>query len=65
VIAVIGLLFFQTLVSAQQMEEVVVTVDYIPDEKLQSSEVADILDAEDMSIAGDSNIGEYLKRLTG
>ena len=64
-IAVSGLVFSQASVWAQQMEEVVVTVDYIPDEKLQTSEVADILDAEDMSIAGDSNIGESLKRLPG
>lgn len=64
-ITVSGCLSFPASVSAQAMEEVVVTVDYIPDEKLQTSEVADILDAEDMSIAGDSNIGESLKRLPG
>lgn len=47
------------------VEEVTIVGEYIPDEKLETSEVSDILDAEDISIAGDSNIGEALKRLPG
>lgn len=50
---------------AQTIEEVVVTIDFIPDEKLNTAEVAEVLDAEDLSISGDSNIGEALKRLPG
>jgi hypothetical protein len=51
--------------SSQEIEEVIVTVDYIPDEKLQTAEVSDILDADDISIAGDSTVGDALKRLPG
>ena len=61
---VIFLLFLPTAF-AQPIEEIIVTVDYIPDEKLQTAEVSDILDAEDISIAGDSNVGDSLKRLPG
>ena len=35
----------------QQMEEVVVIKAFTPDEKLQTSEVSEVLDADDMSIA--------------
>lgn len=53
------------LVLAQPIEEVVVVANNIPDEKLATAEVAEVLDAEDISIAGDSNVGEALKRLPG
>lgn len=49
----------------EQVEEVIIVSDYIPDEKLETSEVADLLDAETIGIAGDSNIGEALKRVPG
>lgn len=58
-------LLFLPAAFAQPIEEIIVTVDYIPDEKLQTAEVSDILDAEDISIAGDSNVGDSLKRLPG
>ena len=47
------------------VEEVVVTANYIPDEKQETAEVADLLDIDDISISGDSNVGEALKRLPG
>ncbi len=54
-----------SLAQAQQVEEVIIQADYIPDEKLTTSEISDVLDAEDMSIAGDGDIGAALKRLPG
>lgn len=50
---------------AQEIEEVQITASYIPDEKLETAEVAELLDASDMSLTGDSNIGDALKRLPG
>ena len=54
-----------SMVRAQQIEEVIIQADYIPDEKLTTSEISDVIDAEDMSIAGDGDIGAALKRLPG
>ncbi len=50
---------------ADDIEEVVIQAEYVPDEKLATSEVADLLDAETMSIAGDSDLGGALKRVPG
>jgi len=50
---------------AQPIEEVVIVAQYIPDEKLATAEVADLLDSEAMSIAGDSDLGGALKRVPG
>ncbi|MGB5326398.1 MAG: TonB-dependent receptor plug domain-containing protein, partial [Pseudomonadales bacterium] len=49
----------------QDVEEVLVSGSFIPDEKLDTSEVSEVMNADDMSIAGDSNIGDALKRLPG
>ncbi len=47
------------------IEEIHIVSDFIPDEKLETSEVADLLDADTMSIAGDSDLGGALKRVPG
>lgn len=53
------------VIAQGEVEEVLVEAEYIPDEKLATSEVADLLDAETMSIAGDSDLGGALKRVPG
>ena len=64
-VAILLAMPLSTSVAGQQMEEVVVIKAFTPDEKLQTSEVSELLDADDMSIAGDSDIGAALKRLPG
>ena len=49
----------------QDIEEVTVMGQYIPDEKRSTSEISNILDAADFSRLGDSDIAGSLKRLTG
>ena len=63
--AVFLALSVSTSAAGQQMEEVVVIKAFTPDEKLQTSEVSEVLDADAMSIAGDSDIGAALERLPG
>ena len=65
-------LFFSTLTAVEtsfaqggEVEEVVVSAEYIPDEKLATADISEVLDASDMSITGDSNVGDALKRLPG
>ncbi len=66
VLAFLLILVAPSLIAQElDVEEVTIVGEYIPDEKLETSEVSDILDAEDISIAGDSNIGDALKRLPG
>lgn len=55
----------QAVAQSGEVEEVVIKAEYVPDEKLATSEVADLLDAETMSIAGDSDLGGALKRVPG
>ncbi len=64
-LAVMTVLFVSCPSMGQEIEEVVITVDFRPDEKLQTAEVSDILSAEDITVAGDSNVGDALKRLPG
>ncbi len=47
------------------IEEVVVAVSFIPDEKRDTSEISSTLSSESMSIAGDSEASDALKRVTG
>ncbi|WP_417317564.1 TonB-dependent receptor domain-containing protein [Emcibacter sp.] len=49
----------------QDIEEVTVMGQYIPDEKRATSEISNILDGADFSRLGDSDIASSLKRLTG
>ncbi|MFC7050293.1 TonB-dependent receptor domain-containing protein [Emcibacter nanhaiensis] len=49
----------------QDIEEVTVMGQYIPDEKRSTSEISNILDAADFSRLGDSDVAGSLKRLTG
>lgn len=64
---VLGLSIFTESAVAQNgvISEVVVYQEYIPDEKLQTAEISDVIDADAMGITGDSNVGEALKRLPG
>lgn len=49
----------------QPVEEIVVLGRFIPDEKRATSEIANLLDAEDFTITGDSDIASALQRVTG
>ena len=57
------------MISAQenqeQIEEVKVSVSFIPDEKRDTSEISSVITAEAISIAGDSEASDALKRVTG
>ena len=69
------LFFLATVMFAQEsseetnqntgIEEVVVAVSFIPDEKRDTSEISSTLTSESMSIAGDSEASDALKRVTG
>ena len=59
-IAILLALPLSTSVAGQPMEEVAVIKAFTPDEKLQTSEVSEMLDADAMSIAGDSDVGAAL-----
>ena len=66
---VLLLLLLIPLISAQenqeQIEEVKVSVSFIPDEKRDTSEISSVITAEAISIAGDSEASDALKRVTG
>lgn len=47
------------------VEEITVLGRYIPDEKRATSEIANVLDAEAFSLAGDGNVAAGLQRLPG
>ncbi|MGB0343244.1 MAG: TonB-dependent receptor domain-containing protein [Parvibaculales bacterium] len=47
------------------IDEIRVMGTYIPDEKRATSEIASVIDADDMSLAGDSDIAIALTRLPG
>ena len=57
--------FFSVSLFAQEIEEVVVSGSFIPDEKRDSSEISAILDESDIERTGDSNIAIALTRLAG
>lgn len=48
-----------------QIEEVFVLGEFIPDEKRDTSEIANVLDVEDLSKLGETNVGISLSRVTG
>ncbi|MEE4662206.1 MAG: TonB-dependent receptor, partial [Halieaceae bacterium] len=48
-----------------QIEEVFVLGEFIPDEKRDTSEISNVLTAEDMAVLGDSNVAASLTRVTG
>ena len=54
-----------TAISSQEIEEVVVSGSFIPDEKRDTSEINVILDASEIERTGDDNIAIALTRLTG
>lgn len=47
------------------LSAVVVRGAYIPDEKRETSEVASLIDSEDFSVRGDSDVAAALRRVTG
>lgn len=47
------------------VEEIVVTGEYIPEEKRATAQVANLIDSEDFAITGDSNAAQALRRVTG
>lgn len=52
-------------VPQQDLEEIIVTGRFIPDEKRSTSEISSVIDAGDMSAAGDSDVAVALTRLPG
>ena len=62
------LLLISFILSSQQsddLEELVVSGIFIPDEKRSTSEISNVINSTEMSDAGDSNIAEALKRVSG
>lgn len=49
----------------ENIEEIVVRGAFVPDEKRATSEISAVLDAEQLEITGDSDIGAALRRVTG
>lgn len=47
------------------VEEMVVLGKFVPDEKRDTSEISNVLDAEVLDLLSDSNVGEALSRVTG
>ena len=62
---VYSLILLSTLVISQEVEEVVVSGSFIPDEKRDTSEISAILDSSEIERTGDDNIAVALTRLTG
>ena len=58
-------LLMTPLIVAQEIEEVVVSGSFIPDEKRDTSEISAILDSSEIERTGDDNIAIALTRLTG
>ena len=52
-------------INTETIEDVVVSVSFIPDEKRDTSEISNVLSSEDMTQAGDSAASDALKRITG
>ena len=52
-------------INAQEIEEVVVSGSFIPDEKRDTSEISAVLDSSEIERTGDDNIAIALTRLTG
>ena len=52
-------------VASPQIEEVFVLGKFIPDEKRDTSEIANVLDVEDLSRLGEASVGISLSRVTG
>ena len=46
-----------------EVEELVVSVSFIPDEKRDTSEISSVLTSESMSIAGDNEAADALKNV--
>jgi hypothetical protein len=59
------LLLLTTSISAQEIEEVVVSGSFIPDEKRDTTEINVVLDSSEIERTGDDNIAVALTRLTG
>ena len=62
---VYSLILLSTFVISQEIEEVVVSGSFIPDEKRETSEISAILDSTEIERTGDDNIAVALTRLTG
>ena len=68
-LSLISLFIFYSVLSFAQdtgdFEELVVSGIFIPDEKRTTSEISNVIDSTQMSEAGDSNVADSLKRVTG
>ena len=61
----ISLMLITPFMIGQEIEEVVVSGSFIPDEKRDTSEISAILDSSEIERTGDDNIAVALTRLTG
>ena len=61
----ISLMLIAPFIVGQEIEEVVVSGSFIPDEKRDTSEISAILDSSEIERTGDDNIAVALTRLTG
>ena len=52
-------------VASQDIEELVVLGQFIPDEKRTTSEVSNVLDTEALALLADTSVGDALSRVTG
>mgnify|MGYP000107432967 FL=1 len=59
------LLLLTTSISGQEIEEVVVSGSFIPDEKRDTTEINVVLDSSEIERTGDDNIAVALTRLPG
>lgn len=55
----------QEIDTRPQMEEVIVQGQFVPDEKRDTSEIANVLDEEALELLADSTVGDALSRVTG
>lgn len=60
-----SILLLAPMIIAQEIEEIVVSGSFIPDEKRDTSEISAILDSSEIERTGDDNIAIALTRLTG
>jgi len=51
--------------AAPRIEEVFVLGEFIPDEKRDTSEISNVLNADDMALLGDSDVASALERVSG
>jgi TonB-dependent receptor len=65
ILMITSMIYLDVKAQESEVEELVVSVSFIPDEKRDTSEISSVLTSESMSIAGDNEAADALKRVTG